>query len=95
MFASWSQVGSGLAGDMRSVAEGPKGRATGAFPRVTESARPDMRYRRYAPSAHIGEIQPRRASKRTKTEQETTTFENGISLSSAAMWIMPPSLRAN
>jgi len=54
MPASRRQVASGLAGDMRSVAEGPKGRATGAFPRVTKSARPDMREGSEATVAHIG-----------------------------------------
>ena len=53
MPASRSQVASGPAGDMWSVAEGPKGRATGAFPRVTESARPDMRGGSVATVAHI------------------------------------------
>jgi hypothetical protein len=48
---------------MRSVAEGPKGRATGAFPRVTESARPDMHGGSVATVAHIVVAEVRRARK--------------------------------
>ena len=85
MPASRRQVGSGPAGDMRSVAEGPKGRATGAFPRVTESARPDMREGSVATVVHIEKIQPRWAKKRRTVLSETPIHPNGHSPSSAAM----------